>query len=155
MERLTIPDVRVDEHTTRRTMIDAEAVRERAMEIYWRLKSYEDTGLGPLEVRSLSAEWNAMMLLLNSIGSYDRLRELAEADKDGHVFVSELPSVDVAPVVHGHFERAEREVSDAVVLRGWECSVCKRFTRSNFVGSWNYCPNCGAKIGGDLDGQKV
>lgn len=34
MERLTIPDVRVDEHTTRRTMIDGEAVREHAMDFY-------------------------------------------------------------------------------------------------------------------------
>lgn len=42
MERLTISDVRVDEHTTRRTTIDANAVREHAMEIYWRLKEYED-----------------------------------------------------------------------------------------------------------------
>lgn len=47
MERLTIPDVRVDEHTTRRTMIDGEAVREHAMDFYWRLKAYEDTGLSP------------------------------------------------------------------------------------------------------------
>ena len=66
------------------------------------------------------------------------------------------PVADAVPVVHGHFERAEREVSGAVVLRGWECSVCKRFTRSNFVGSWNYCPNCGAKMDrGDLDGQRA
>lgn len=32
MERLTIPDVRVDEHTTRKTIIDARAVREHAMD---------------------------------------------------------------------------------------------------------------------------
>ena len=38
MERLTVPDVRVDEHTTRRSIIDGKAVREHAMEIYWRLK---------------------------------------------------------------------------------------------------------------------
>lgn len=31
MERLTIPDVRVDEHTTRRSVIDVAAVREHAM----------------------------------------------------------------------------------------------------------------------------
>ena len=64
MDRLTIPDVKVDAHTTRRTMIDAEAVKERAMEIYCKLKKYEDI-----------------------IGSYDRLRELAEADRDGRVVV--------------------------------------------------------------------
>ena len=32
-------------------------------------------------------EWNAMMFVLNGIGSYARLRELAEADKDGRVAV--------------------------------------------------------------------
>lgn len=36
---------------------------------------------------SMSGEWCAMMSVLNSIGSYDRLRELAEADKDGRVVV--------------------------------------------------------------------
>ena len=85
MDRLTIPDVKLDAHTTRRTMIDGEAVRERAMEIYWRLKDYEDTGLTPAEIHSMYGEWNAMMSVLNSIGSYDRLRELAEADKEGRV----------------------------------------------------------------------
>ena len=87
MDRLTIPDVKVDSHTTRRTMIDAEAVKERAMEIYWKLKKYEDTGLTPAEVLSMSAEWCAMMSVFNSIGSYDRLLELAEADKEGRVAV--------------------------------------------------------------------
>lgn len=88
MERLTIPDVRVDEHNTRRTMIDGEAVREHAMDFYWRLKAYEDTGLTPGEVHSMSGEWRAMMSVLNSIGGgYTRLRELAEADKDGRLVV--------------------------------------------------------------------
>ena len=52
-----------------------------------RLADYEDTGLTPGEVHSLWGEWNAMMRVLNSIGSYDRLRELAEADKEGRVAV--------------------------------------------------------------------
>lgn len=53
MERLTVPDVRVDEHTTRRSIIDGNAVREHAMEIYWRLKYYEDTGLTPGDIKEL------------------------------------------------------------------------------------------------------
>lgn len=53
MERLTVPDVRVDEHTTRRSIIDGNAVREHAMEIYWRLKDYEDTGYTPEEIAKL------------------------------------------------------------------------------------------------------
>lgn len=56
MERLTVPDVRVDEHTTRRRIIDGDAVRERAMEIYWRLKDYEDTGYTPEEIAKLQGD---------------------------------------------------------------------------------------------------
>ena len=50
-----------------------------------RLADYEDAGLTPAEVLSMHSEWSAMMSVLNSIGSYGRLRELAEADKDGRV----------------------------------------------------------------------
>ena len=50
-----------------------------------RLAAYEDTGLTPAEVHSMYSEWNAMMSVLNSIGGYDRLRELAEADKAGRI----------------------------------------------------------------------
>ena len=67
MERLTIPDVRVDEHTTRRSVIDVLAVREHAMEIYHQLKAYED--------------------IAELCGGIDRLRELAEADKAGRVII--------------------------------------------------------------------
>lgn len=53
-----------------------------------RLAAYEDTGLEPGEVHSMWGEWDAMMSVLNSIGGgYDRLRELAEADKAGRVVV--------------------------------------------------------------------
>ena len=81
MERLTIPDVKVDEHTTRRTIIDTEAVRERAMEIYWRLKDYEDTGCEPEQIAK------AKDALEYAYGNADRIIELAEADKDGRVVV--------------------------------------------------------------------
>ena len=56
-------------------------------ERFLRLAAYEDTGLTPAEVHSISGEWCAMMSVLNSLGNYDRLRELAEADKDGRVVV--------------------------------------------------------------------
>lgn len=52
-----------------------------------RLAHYEDARLSPAEVHSMYGEWNAMMSILHSIGSYDRLRELAEADRDGRVVV--------------------------------------------------------------------
>lgn len=56
--------------------------------VWDRLKAYEDTGLTPGEVHSMSGEWRTMMSVLNSIGGgYGRLRELAEADKDGRLVV--------------------------------------------------------------------
>lgn len=49
MERLTVPDERID-GGLRRAIIDAREVRKEAMTIYWRLKKYEDTSLTPEEI---------------------------------------------------------------------------------------------------------
>lgn len=55
MERLTIPDVKID-GGTRRTVIDTRKVKEYAMTIYWALKKYEDTGLTPEQIINLQEE---------------------------------------------------------------------------------------------------
>ena len=60
--------------------------------LYARLAAYEDTGLTPEEVLPKDkADEIALKLMrladLESLCSYDRLRELAEADKDGRVVV--------------------------------------------------------------------
>lgn len=53
-----------------------------------RLAAYEDSGFTPAEIKSLYAEWDVMMSVLNSIGGgYERLRQLAEADKAGRLVV--------------------------------------------------------------------
>lgn len=83
-----------------------------------RLADYEDTGLTPGEVRSLWGEWNAMMRVLNSIGSYDRLRELAEADRNHQIVIRPCKigdtvwAADTEPVIPLHV------VADAVYLEG-------------------------------------
>lgn len=87
MERLTIPDVLVDEHTTRRTMIDGEAVREHAMDFYWRLKAYEDTGLTPEVFQSYVVFLQDLIGNQKASEALDRFRWLAEADKDGRMVV--------------------------------------------------------------------
>ena len=89
MERLTIPDVRVDEHTTRMTVIDARAVKKHAMEFYWRLKAYEDTRLTPEEI-DMDHEAAEQLRQLCRDCDLDRLEELVKADKDGRLVV--LPS---------------------------------------------------------------
>lgn len=91
MERLTIPDVRVDEHTTRMTVIDARAVKEHAMEFYWRLKAYEDTERTPEEVTALGKLFDYALeeskTLTEQLALLNRIRDLAEADKDGRLEV--------------------------------------------------------------------
>lgn len=66
-------------------------------EAIMRLAAYEDSGLTPAEIKSLYAEWDVMMSVLNSIGGgYTRLRELAEADRDGRVIITDTTDTDIA-----------------------------------------------------------
>ena len=50
-----------------------------------------------------------------------------------------IPAADVAEVRHGRWI-----VTDVVT-----CSECRHFTKSEFAGRWNYCPNCGALMKGN------
>lgn len=57
--------------------------------------------------------------------------------------LDDIPSVDVQPVVHGHW----------IVRRGnyneeFECSVCRHISKDG----GNYCGNCGADMRGVDDG---
>lgn len=52
-----------------------------------RLAAYEDTGLEPDEVTALQKDWSALCTVIGECGGIDRLRELAEADKDGRLVV--------------------------------------------------------------------
>ena len=87
MDRLTIPDVRVDEHTTRRAMIDGEAVREHAMDFYWRLKAYEDMGLTPEEIKSMKDEHFSGLEMAKLHSALMELKKYQEADKEGRLVV--------------------------------------------------------------------
>lgn len=52
-----------------------------------RLAAYEDTGLDPEEVSALAKDWSDLCTIIGECGGIDRLRTLAEADKDGRVEV--------------------------------------------------------------------
>lgn len=52
-----------------------------------RLAAYEDTGLEPEEVSALVKDWSDRCTIVGECGGIDRMRELAEADKDGRVVV--------------------------------------------------------------------
>ena len=50
-----------------------------------RLAAYEDTELTPEEVSALVKDWSDLCTIIGECGGIDRLRELAEADKDERV----------------------------------------------------------------------
>lgn len=120
MERMTIPDVMIDEKTTRRTIIDASEVRKHAMEFYWRLKSIED--------------------ILGDDYDLDRLRELVEADRANRCIV--LPKDGMIYYIEesdGERWIGNKPIQDIIFLYGWglaslkssisEIGKTKHFTR--------------------------
>ena len=68
-------------------------------QVWERLKQYEDTGLTPEEIKAPLTEDTMTNLAAQALGvEPSRLRELAEADKDGRVVV---PPCKVGDVVYG------------------------------------------------------
>ena len=62
--------------------------RKMARDLYGRLKAYEDTGLTPEEIKAPFTKDTMINLAAQALGvEADRLRELAEADKDGRCVV--------------------------------------------------------------------
>ncbi len=71
--------------------------------------------------------------------------------------IDDVPTLDVAPVVHGEWIDAEYDEYELEFGRHqYFCSVCEKHADSFVGGSeewWcrrkpNYCPNCGAKMDG-------
>ena len=56
-------------------------------------------------------------------------------------YAENLPAADVAPVRHGHWIEQEKYTFGTM----YDCSICDNRILDNGH-SWNYCPNCGAKM---------
>ena len=98
-----------------------------------RLADYEDTGLTPQEVISMRGEWCAMMSVLNSIGGgYTRLRELAEADKDGRVVVLPCKVGDMVYVINRHL--GQIFASTVISINVGNSTDLKNYIRTKWVG---------------------
>jgi rubrerythrin len=74
-------------------------------------------------------------------------------DQRGKIFkmVAMFPAVDAEPVRHGRWEDCypnDGIMRDTV----YACSVCGAAVFKNFAPKMNFCPNCGAKMDGDVDG---
>lgn len=110
MDRLTFEgnfcDISRCQNTPGGSFCEGGACSQR--KVWERLKAYEDTGLTPEEVLPKDkADEIALKLMrladLESFCSYTRLRELAEADKDGRLVV--LPHCKLGDTVYWLHDR--------------------------------------------------
>lgn len=69
-------------------------------------------------------------------------------------YVQNLPAADVAPVVHGRWDDSGRYTfpSGNTAVRCTNCG-CALAESEYHLYNWNYCPNCGARMDGDDDGE--
>ena len=64
--------------------------------------------------------------------------------------VKKAPAADVAPVVHGEWVLVGTNEHDYETSVEEKCSLCGRYVyRYDTEPQDNFCPNCGAKIGGE------
>ena len=114
------------------------------------LREYLDTELTPEEVSELVKDWSDFCTIVGECGGLDRVRALAEANRDGRPsqYIEVLPAADVASVVHGCFEPCFDENGNW--RQGFaKCSNCGKEYYAQVINHFGYCPNCGAKMDGE------
>ena len=128
MKRLTSEEVRVDESVDRYLgpLADLEGMKPKLLDLilngpvlngvskdvlrqiirqlYSALAAYENTGLEPEEIDELVEGWNDFCTVLGECGGIDALRELAEANKEGRLFLLPLEP-GRSMLCQEHFER--------------------------------------------------
>ena len=64
-------------------------------------------------------------------------------------FLLNRPAADVAPVVHAHWDDSGRYTfpGGSTAVRCTNCG-CALTVSEYHLNNWNYCPVCGAKMGG-------
>ena len=69
--------------------------------------------------------------------------------------IDDMPAADVAPVVHGHWDKPTKPFP----YWDWKCSVCgcEEYRQRDSHGHYRimkYCPNCGAKMDDEVNDDR-
>ena len=78
----------------------------------------------------------AIRALLN-----DAPEQVSYSREDAADCIRYMDAADVAPVVHGRWVEQEKYAFGVM----YDCSICGNRILDNGH-SWNYCPNCGARM---------
>ena len=96
------------------------------------------------------AEYIERRRLFNALADYWKIPVdwdggIAQPCEDALAFIENAPEEDVAPVVHGYNKQPPSM---------FECSICGWMDWDTVLadGTFNFCPNCGARMDGDEDG---
>lgn len=75
----------------------------------------------------------------------DRLEKLMQLQAPtARAIIEAIPAADVQPVRHGRWVKT---IGENGVTSACRCNLCG--FEDNRYSLFNYCPNCGAKMGGD------
>ena len=80
------------------------------------------------------------------------LHEIGRRERDDIVWALEsAPTVDAVPVRHGHYVgEGDGYANGELVYDVWKCSECGCVFEDDYEKpTYNYCPNCGARMDAD------
>ncbi len=95
---------------------------------------------------------------IDAVKAYFTDCQIEDADWHGNGIEYELeslPSVDAVPIKHGHYVgEADGYANGELVYDVWKCSECGCVFEDEYEKpTYNYCPNCGADMRGEQDGN--
>lgn len=76
-------------------------------------------------------------------------------NKPLHKLIDEQPTIEAVPVVHGEWIKTDKGIAiNANTWKGerqfsYKCAMCG-YTTGNQGKNFKFCPNCGAKMDGEL-----
>lgn len=152
MERLTIPDKKIDGRL-RRAIIDAREVRKEAMTIYWSLKKYEDTELTPEQIMELK---EAVQKLENIFGDEITINQVIDFFVDFYIAQGDPDRVEKAELLTNEEaakwqELKERDTAKRVKRDADDIPYCPYCESPNVYYyeenmEYDFCPDCGQRL---------
>lgn len=91
---------------------------------------------------------DAVLLQMQKVHNCGRL-----AAKSAIRIVRNCPAADVEPIRHGRWKDVESAGDMAQCSECGECYDCTEAMFGLFSQLYHYCPNCGAKMDGDGNGE--